>query len=395
MAGNVLIVPGFGASTLRWQNLFRRLQRIWYSPIQLAFHGPESMALAANGVNPAPVGGLSLLPGPGYEFGVYDELKKQLVADGWTVSLFAWDWRLSLTGNAQRLVTALATQYGDKAFYVVTHSAGGLLAQLAYPFWVALNTGGAWNRTMYLACPHGGSMWGAAGLSPIAGDGFWLYVWMVSFVNAIQGNFPNALGIGQPSRQRIGKVIASWPAIYELMPNNLGPWASISPNIGRLYSTNAWSDQTPWVQQQWLTQAQATQQRLVDLLSQPRASEIVVAGTGFATLGGVTEQGDPADPDTYSVTLDGDGTTPRNRSVLPNQTAITGPWTHTTIVQDGEVLSNVSKWLTDPPTQSVQIDPGPLKGIAITPGVGVNPPGLFIPIPGGPRGPNVLGGVDP
>jgi hypothetical protein len=272
---------------------------------------------------------------------------------------------------------------------------GGLVAQLAYPIWVGLNSKALWVSTTYLATPHGGCYWGPAAFGQYPTPGWEGYVYLLLAYGALA----NPLGItapGGPLHAAITAMIASWPSVYEVGPNAGGPWASLDPNAALANQPSAYAQADSPISSTYLATAAALQRQLVTNLTATRPPELCIAGTGTPTIAGVLSPAKFFTPEGYAVSAMGDGTVPLARALLPSAEQITGVWSHNGILSDAGVLASLTGWILDPPVTAVSVTPPPIQAASQLPAI---PPNSTIPITGftppGPSGVNRTGGLDP
>ena len=359
---NLMIVPGFGSSELLAPIVPRAVGPLWYDIKKILALTPACLQLANDGQSPVitPPGALS--PGGGDTFGVYGRLVNFLQQADFDVTLFGWDWRKDLFWNANRLANSLALNYQQGNFYVLTHSTGGLLAQVAYPLWKALNSPATWSSTTYLACPHGGTYQAISGLNLLPIKGHPVYI----FIDAVLQAVIRGLAAGKPQKvinQLLQACVASWPALIQLGPNTSGPWAPLDPNAPAAYKVANYAIGNPSVTQGRLDFATAFQANLVALYGQPRPPETSYAGTGSPTLTALATGTGLYAQSGYTQTNEGDGTVPLNRALLPNGHALTGPWTHMGIVADAGVLEGLPTTITQPLSASASIPAPPQRNL--------------------------------
>jgi hypothetical protein len=392
---NIMLVPGFGASSLVKQGMVGARTRVWYTPQALLRYGPEAITLASDGVSPVITPPGPLVAGTPDTFGLYTQLGQQLASDGWIAQQWAYDWRLDLSATAYQLAAYLARQYTRGPFYVLCHSMGGLIAQLAYPIWAGLDTEAEWVRTTYLATPHGGCYWGPAALGQYTAPGWEAYVyWLLAY-----GALVNPGGItapGGPLHAAITAMIASWPSVYEVGPNAGGPWAALDRNAPLALQPSAYASADSPISGAYLTAAAALQKQLVTNLTATRPPELCLAGTGTPTIVGVQNPANFFAPEGYILSAQGDGTVPLGRALIPSSEQITGTWSHNGILSDAGVLSSLTSWMLAPPVTAVSVTPPLIQAASPLPAI---PPNSTIPITGftppGPSGVNRTGGLDP
>jgi pimeloyl-ACP methyl ester carboxylesterase len=383
MAGpySVVVVPGFGGTSLSYQGGMGGKTRLWYSPTQIIRNSPGALQLASDGASPqSPLGKTLFSDGP-LDAGIYEPLLTQLTNDGLSPVFWGYDWRLSLSNLAGLLATYLSTVPLTNPFYVVCHSMGGLVAQLCYPAYLAAKASNTWATTLYLGTPHGGSYWAPAALSGLYTPGSEIYSLGGLLRVAAQAN-PLGGAALLATLTTLGIVVGSWPGLYQLMPSSLGPWAELDPNAAALLQLSSYARSPGGQQQQWLTLAAAVLAQLNTGLSQPRPAEVCFVGTGMQTLSAITAPNDPERIASYETTTAGDGTVTAARATLPGKTLVTFEQIgHSALCYSYPVTSQIKTYLQAPTTGGETIDTTSLGPQVAT------PPSLIpaLPIPlGGP-----------
>jgi pimeloyl-ACP methyl ester carboxylesterase len=377
-----VVIPGFGGTALSFSGGSEGKTNLWYNPPALLKYSPLSMALANDGNTPLPVFGRKLfLDGP-VGLGVYEPLLTSLASDGMRPIFFPYDWRVSANVTANKLATFLATTPLTDPFYVVAHSFGGLIAQLAYPLYRLNPNAPTWATTAYLGTPHGGSYWAPAALAGLYTDGSTLLLLQSLFTQLSQVSFVTS-GIRTAIAVALGTTVGSWPGLYALMPNSKGPWQGLDPLASQLLLLQNYANTPGGVQQQWLNLALALQQTLVDNYALPRPAEVSLVGDGFLTLDSVTDYANPGLLKSYKQTLVGDGTVSVQRGTVPGQSAQEFKRTgHTAIANSGGPLAMLKEYLLEPPTHSTVLGnsptiPVPGNVLSTIPGT-FNPPPVWV-----------------
>ena len=352
MAGTftTVVIPGFGGSSLSYSGGRGGTSVLWWEPTKIVLFGPLGMALAGDGVSPFPVLGKKLFPSGPIDWGIYEPLITQLANDGMAPIFYPYDWRLSANVSANKLALFLASAPLTNPFYVVAHSFGGLIAQLAYPLYQLTKPGNVWATTGYLGTPQGGSHWAAAALAGLFTDG--------SFLNQLQQLFKltvrttAALDFAFSAYAlAVGQTVGSWPGLYTLLPNPLAPWASLDPNAAAMLQLATYANGAGGVQQQWLTQAAAIQGSLAANWSAPRPAEFIFLGDAPATIHQLKDTANPQVLGSYSSTSAGDGTTADERGMTPPPNGIKFKNTgHNGLCNTLGPLTRLTQSLLRPPT---------------------------------------------
>jgi hypothetical protein len=311
-----LVIPGFMGSSLSYKGGKTGKTRLWWNPSKIITNTPLAMALAADGKSPYPIVGRTLFPDGPVDMGIYEPLLTQLANDGMSPYFYSYDWRLSPVDLAASLANAIGAIGLTNPFYVVAHSFGGILAQLAYPIFLANNTGLTWATTCYLGTPQGGSYWALAALNGYFGQGSMLYSLALT-LRAATGGIPIGESFYSAALATLTALAGTWPALYCLLPNSNTPWLSIDGLAPFFLTTAAYPNAPSPPSAAWLALAGKVLQSLSAGQSTPRPAEIAFVGRDMPTPALLSALDLARNPDGYTVTLDGDGTVPNNRATLP------------------------------------------------------------------------------
>jgi pimeloyl-ACP methyl ester carboxylesterase len=313
----VVVVPGLGGTQLFYRGGFGGFTNYWYNPPIMLSSNPLTAALASDGISPYPVLGKQLYPGGPVDLGIYEPLMTSLANANFNPVFWGYDWRLSLTTLQAQFVAFLNAANLTSPFYVVAHSMGGLVAQLAYPTYQLGAKPFTWQRTVYVGTPHGGCHMAAAALAGWFPD----YSQLKLFAEVFNLSPPLVPGLKQSiittTMTLLGQLFGSWPSLYDLLPNYNGYWQSADPNASQLAQlatyASTWGGQTAG----GFADAVATLGFLVTNLTQPRPQEVCIYGSGFSTPS--TYNGTPNNPGytTSYSNSDGDGTVLDFRAQLP------------------------------------------------------------------------------
>lgn len=280
MAKTIYVVPGLMGSTLDGA-AFPHLT-YWVNYPALLAYGPQPFALAADGVSPLPPSGVALGVDGTYPFGTYDGLVARLGASGYGVKFFAYDWRLSVRGIAKELAKELLADRNADGFSLVAHSLGGLVALLAYVEYTAVKPATAWKSTVNVAVPFGGSYDSAAALSGV-GNPFNDYALWFNTFGLLGKDLVSFFAGPVTLADRVYQVMASWPSLYELLPNPSGPWAGLDLNVSDFFKLANWENVNPYVTQVRLDDAETTQAAIVTAAAGFLPRSYYVVGYGLAT----------------------------------------------------------------------------------------------------------------
>jgi pimeloyl-ACP methyl ester carboxylesterase len=374
---STVVLPGIGGSSLSVSGGVGGKTRVWYNPVKILQYSPVALALAADGVSPFAPGGKSLFPDGPVDLGIYEPLLTQLQNDGLNPVFSAYDWRLNLNSLASGFVNFLQSTQLTNPFHVVCHSMGGLIAQLAYPLWLATNPTKVWKTTVYLGTPHGGSYWAGACLAGQWTTGAELYG-LANLLNVSPIVNPAAFSTKLALLVALGAIAGSWPALYCLLPNYLGPWAPLDLNASFLSQPATYNVLPGGQQAQWFTLARAVMAQLVAGYSTPRPTEIHFVGAGESTLNSFRTNNNPQLLTNYGSTGDGDGTVAVARAVLSvGEVVNVNPITHNSLCQNFQVTQRIAPYLQTSEPSFAQVDNTPIKGAIVPPLPSIS----FLPVP--------------
>lgn len=298
----VLLVPGFAASHL-WKVDFLgdRRVKIWLSQFEVALTGISGLDTSAEVAPPT----LDKTQPFGLVREVYQPFMATMARAGVPVFQFAYDWRADCQTNGQRLAEVIEAHVGSQArFTIVTHSAGGLVAQAALPRLsdAALATV---RRLVTCACP-----------------------WQGSFrtLELLAGVHETVLRVIAPSsffgpatymRRQLEslRIIAGWPGVYDLLPMP-ELMAKYPPGEGQDFRTlEFWAKANPHFNLDEYDRAIA--RRPIQFATPPSVEHINVRGVGAYTSGPSPTVVD-GEPDHWFRALLGDGAVPEFSATAPN-----------------------------------------------------------------------------
>ena len=367
---NVVVLPGFAGTTLSYLGgAFGGRTNYWYNPTALASTNPLAGALDADGVSPYPVFGKKLLPGGPVDMGIYEPLLTNLANNGFNPVFWGYDWRMNPNTTAANFANFLKRANLANPFSIVAHSFGGLIAQVAYPLYKALNATPVWNQSIYLGTPHGGSHWSAAALGGWFPHGSELALFVEVFKLK---DLPLGFAIEKFYKGiqiALGILVGSWPGLYSLLPNDYGPWEADDPNSDLLSELTEYVNTPGGQQQQWFHAAVLFQQQIVTGLSAPRPLETCIVGSGIPTLTTYLGAQNPGAEGGYQTSLNGDGTVTTHRASLPNIGIIAqlDGVAHNQLVTGIDGNNLVVLYLQNPPSASSERNATPPSTLATPP----------------------------
>jgi hypothetical protein len=288
--------------------------------------------------------------------GIYEPLITALANAGYLVDFFAYDWRKDISLSAAALVTHLTGLTQDGNMYLVCHSMGGLIAQLAYPSYVAAGKGPTWVRSVYLGVPSGGTTYAALGLCGYRYNQFLLNILSnqiglsllgVTLTNTLQGLLLS----------KWNAVVASWPALYQLLPSNLGQWLGLDPNAAQYGVLGNYTSYNPSVVQSWLDVRLATATTLVARRAQALPAETVVIALGQSTPDKISDPTKLGALGGYTMSTVGDGTVTQSRAALTGVPVVTLTGDHQSYCLQGPFLGQLPAILAAPPPQPAVVPP--------------------------------------
>lgn len=374
---HVIVLGGFGATTLVQQNKLFPNRRIWVNRQELALYALDNLDLAPDGFSPGPLAGNPCLPVGPVQEGGYGPLFEQLLADNWDVTFWPYDWRKSLNDQAAEFVRYLnLLPSGNQNFWVIAHSLGGLVARISCPLFNQTGNILNWERTVYLGVPHGGSYYAAstlAGWNPPLSWG----VLLALYAGATIRNLLNVFGTNSPLQDRVYQVIAHMRMLYGLLPNTNPPYDEIDPLASGLYTLSNYTPLNPHVTQAGIDDGTAVTKALATQLAGWRPPEVNVIGTGTTTPIAIGVGYALADDSGYTWSTDGDGTVPVNRAALPGANTLTLTADHFGVMNGSQILPQITNLLFNglsvptvdpvPPPAPVALPTGPKLYIAPPP----------------------------
>ncbi len=260
---------------------------LWVSYTRLALGEVGGLWLDTDGTSPkAPFGRDCSPRGPLRDY--YDSCVSSLTRDlgphGYTVQPWGYDFRLDIIGTGARLAAEIrANVSASDPCAIVAHSQGGLVSRAA---WSALGGTGEQNlvrRIVTLGTPHQGSyapvrIWS---LDDPQLDQMQLITTLLAF-----GTFVVPVGVHAVpwSLEALSQLLASWPALYQMLPVLGSPDAAPDPHRNYLYLSGNWP-QNRGILQDWLDNAAGPMRAfLLSPSSLPPAEVLTtVSGNGIYT----------------------------------------------------------------------------------------------------------------
>jgi pimeloyl-ACP methyl ester carboxylesterase len=306
----VIVVPGLMGSQLHLERDRPAPDDVlWLDPVDIS---QGQLSLLAMPGAPVMAGG-PVLHG-------YLRMKLALLAAGYTVHCFAYDWRRDITESAAALARQVSSE-SARDLSIVAHSMGGLVARIV----LNSSAGSRIQRLITLGTPHGGSY------APVM---------------AVRGVYPLVRRLAQIDRMHSAEVLArdvfsSFYSLYQMMPLD---------NTPDLINSRNWPKAGP--------QPNATLLDRVTMLrlGGPDARISAIAGYGYETATNVTGMHDEF---YYRFDFAGDGTVPTARATLAGSEAWYCRVPHNELMRSPEVHAAVVRLLADEAPQLVGAPPAP------------------------------------
>lgn len=303
MAKNIYLIPGFLASDM---GILATNQAIWWNVNVAALQGIGAMRLAADGVSPGAPDGQQMgvvAVGQNPWPGIQSTLFTQLDPATWSIRVGPYDWRLDLNAAATSLASSIRrTSTAAEPATIVGHSAGGLVAVLAWSQLVASGDTAKVRRIISICSPFQGSYGPLQWLLGVSGSVQQLLAmgtWGPGLLPTLHAkwalDFLNALAL-------------TWPSFYELYPALGGSEAVGDPNRALLYTAGNYRSPTA-PDQHWLDFSRNTfQAQLRDPNTFPPDWVMTcVSADGLATPFMLNSSSVPLKLGNLGVTSDGDG----------------------------------------------------------------------------------------
>lgn len=332
---SVLLVPGILGNHLVVKGVGRvGTKSLWLSYVELASYGLSRVRLQEDGFTEY----VETYRGqvkPGYSLEeYYGTLQDRLVRDGWKFDVFGYDWRLDILGSGQLLANHIAEKFPVEGVHLVGHSMGGLVARWAQHQLAIGGKGGLVKRIVTLGTPSFGSYATPMVCAHLGST----YSRIVATVIGARAFSPALLFLDA----QVDAPFCSWPSIYQLFPDPLGPSAGDDIARPMLYLPSTWSAKSPAVVGKHLEGIQGFWNKMRQALP-GGGVEVTVLGKGADTPAR-TKSGNFWSADDY-VLADGDNTVTVEDGTLPNQPVATVRGAHESLPRHPVVLGLLSTWL--------------------------------------------------
>ena len=356
---NMIFVPGFAGVEL-FDGKTDAL--IWADRFNIMKFGLWPLRLASNGIAPAPAepfddrsAGRLLFArwradtrsnvGQSYS-GFINTL---LRLEGWTTYGLPWDWRRGMNEAAQKLA-GFVEVYGttDKPVAIVAHSAGGLVARLAWQILGTRSLRPLVSRIILFNCPNFGTYKALElmrGNEPITTQ-----------VEQVRSQVAGALGQVRCDLADLVTIVSSFPALYQLLPFFGSADQVGDPLRTRIYDADRWQGK---IDLHWLDDAADFFQPQFGSAETIPTFQVLttVAGSGvdtFAALDNATSF--PDRKYAYKPPVDGDGYAPVAQQLLDAGVRYTVPGDHNGVINSTIVSDKLSTWLTEQ-HHTIRLDP--------------------------------------
>jgi hypothetical protein len=382
MPQNVYLVPGLfgtGLITASTTLIGPKGSVFWVSKRLMSVFLLDPMRLDAAGDKPSGLLAVEMVPE-----GLLPPLEWQSLRNGVADADhhpidWPWDWRKDLRNEATDLANEIAFTSLTDDFSIVCHSAGAMVTILAWDalparakarckrvVWVDPCLGGSYDAVRGLA----GSYWSMYGFG-----------WLSQILSSIlpHGSAPFLFPIGQ--QERLDMVVASWPGLYQLLPNPGDPWVGLDQNLQAIYDRTRWVSSNANITQANLNIAAATQAAVIAALNKPHPPSVVVRGPEAVTAFRIAApELDLDDMACYDFGLQGDGVIPYVRMDLAGERLLEVSGAHQTIIGNPQLADRITDLIDTGLTSNVEVQPVPQQvGVkTLTPPAG---PTLFIPPP--------------
>ena len=389
----VYFVPGVAGTELNGPAPFEL--NYWANYTELALGGLIALELQADGVTPSSPCGVALTPGlplSAYYAAPMLALQQQLGAQ-YVVIPWGYDWRLDLLSSGRQLAESIqATSSPAQPAVIVAHSAGGLVARVAWSVLVAAGQTDLVQRIITLGTPHQGS-YAAVQLYSFGNSTFFALTALAGVASYVLASLPGpGPQCSAASAQELMSVVVTWPAMYELLPLLGSPDQATDPNRPLLYQAGNWQRQQ--LSQTWLTHASTTWASLMlaSASMPPPGAVTTIAGTGLATPDVLQQPAQLGGIYAYGSTLAGDGAVTTQDALLPSSWQYTLNAAHQDLpsaaINAGLVASEVTAVRSPPPPVPAVGDLGGTMVQSLGP-----PPMIALNVLGG-RGLTVMAGGD-
>jgi len=317
----------------------------WAEPIAVATGSVRTMELAGNGITPGGDKGrqqtVSGLVGH-YAVNLEATIQDGLEGPEWHQENWGYDWRLSIMQEGERLADAiLALTVDQLPATIVGHSQGGIVARQAWrKLWVQ-GENARIRRIITIGTPHYGS-YGAIG-AMLGDDPLVSQIVDGSRTARFFTSFIPFWGSKAYTAEELARIIATWPAYYELLPFSVGPGPA-DPFLSRIWTASNWPAYAG-VSQAWLNHAQQVWQVSMAASSSHPPMEVM---TCYVASGNWTPAGlnpwvnnQVKAPNWATTSADGDSRVIVERQSIPTSKVINFAGEHHVLLEHPAVLGTI------------------------------------------------------
>ena len=342
----VFFLPGISGSQLLKAS--DTTDVLWVDYSLLAFQGLGVFPLDEDGVTPKPPCGLAIVAGEPLDsfYGIFLSALQRRLPAGYTLIPWGYDWRKDLLTTGQQLASVIeALPASSLPAIIVGHSAGGLVARVAWSHLVADNQTARVSRIITMGTPHQGS-YSMVELFSGADSTFMAIVTLVTIANAILGAIPGPT----PPCAAVGlynnlEIVFTFPAVYELLPLLALPIERMIPIGQRSIRQVIGNRHSP--QQRWLDNAKGPWATLMNsAASVPPPGFTTIAGTGVNTPDVLTYPAQLGRTSAYYFNLEADNSVPVHSALVPGSVQYVIPSAHNDIpmatINTGILLAEIT-----------------------------------------------------
>jgi pimeloyl-ACP methyl ester carboxylesterase len=300
MAGACLFFPGIAGNEINWRGAFFTSQtgNLWLNKTRIALGSFQWLQLDPTGTDRASTWYPFTTPGAELSQ-YYTPLMNYLSGRDWVARSVQIDWRKTIAQNAEQAVTQIRDFSGAGPLTLVGHSRGGMVAAAACQLLSASGQLGLIRRGVSIGTPWRGSY------TPIGYlGGYDSLPLLLNILGRLTSLNFTALVAGPSVRD----VVATWPGLYELLPDPAAAAAAGDPNVPNIYNSFLWEREGLPVSAAHLASAQARWATHPGLPQGLTWAHIV--GTGFRSKGPLFGTAPGRNASVQANTVDGDGTVP-------------------------------------------------------------------------------------
>jgi len=324
---------------------------VWPELKHLLLGRYKELALAPNGTDPAPDGGIELLPNRTVYL-VYgraiERLRRDLDPATWEVREWGWDWRKRATEAATLLTAEIRrSSSAESPATLVAHSTGGIVCRLAYRSLKLAGDAALVRRIVTLGTPHRGTY------DPVK-------VWSLCHEMTRQLLYlANAVGVAllfSPAApiarlwtpSGLAAVTATWPCLYDLLPYLYPNYQEQDPYRLYLFDASNWPADLG-ISQAHLDHARGiTQPAMLDPDGLPPASVLTTVGsTGWLTHSALNAPSAIGKCGAMAVSGLGDDTVTIDSSVLAHSRQVIRADSHMSLPTTTSVNGDLTRWVLE------------------------------------------------